>query len=62
MCVIITRYSIDPLMEILFLLTLVRRQVRLLGQLEECTPEAGRDSAFCSRALQQGERLSSLRL
>lgn len=43
MCVIIMRYSIDPLMEILFLLTLVRRQVSMLGQLERRTPEDGMD-------------------
>lgn len=62
MCIIITLYSIDPHMEILFLLTLVHRQVRLLGQLEKCTPEAGRDSLFCLRTLQRDEHLSSLML
>ena len=59
MCVIITRCAIDPHLEILFLLTLVRRQVRLLGQREKCTLEAGGDSVCCSRTLQQ-DKWSSL--
>jgi len=46
MCVIITQYSIDPLMEILFSLTIVYRQVRLLGQLEVYILKVGRDSVF----------------
>lgn len=40
MCVIIMRYSIDPLMEILLLLILVSRQVKVLGQPERFPPEA----------------------
>lgn len=60
-CVIILLYSTDPCMTIVCLLTLVCRRMRLLSQLKKCTPEAGRDSVFCSRALQQDERLSSLR-
>lgn len=55
MCVIIMRFSIDSLMKIFFLLTLVCEQVRLLGQLEKCTPEAGEDIVFCSRTLQQNK-------